>query len=362
MDEQRSASRGRSRIAWCRTLLSAVVLWVALPMHWEAGGGGPLPDVPGALLVIYFVYSLATASFLWVRPFALPAMVWRLAPWIDVGFATAVAAVVPWERAPVFVLYLFALLVAAFHGSRATAFAVSGASVALYLFLALVQAGMVPTVLAARAACLGILAYAVTYVVQLRLDLERAVTQIELTAERTRIARTLHDSCVQALTAVDLQLEGCRGVLRRGDYESLESHLQSLQTNVRREHDTLRSYVRRLAGASEEASRPRFRERPAVSVRADFNGSAEVVQALLHILHEGLANVCQHARAKSAAVAIRDQDGGIVMTLDDDGVGLPNGATPPWSIASRVRDLGGCLEVRDDVVPGAHLVVTLPRG
>ena len=34
----------------------------------------------------------------------------------------------------------------------------------------------------------------------------------------------------------------------------------------------------------------------------------------------------------------------------------------PWSIASRVREIGGRIEIVNDRAQGAHLAITLPNG
>jgi len=49
------------------------------------------------------------------------------------------------------------------------------------------------------------------------------------------------------------------------------------------------------------------------------------------------------------------------ITIDDDGIGFPAGATPPWSIASRAAELGGAVNLGGGDRPGGHLEVELPE-
>lgn len=49
----------------------------------------------------------------------------------------------------------------------------------------------------------------------------------------------------------------------------------------------------------------------------------------------------------------------VVVKIDDDGVGFSGEAERPWTIASRVDELGGRLRVRNAGSPGAHLEVRL---
>jgi signal transduction histidine kinase len=211
-----------------------------------------------------------------------------------------------------------------------------------------------------RPAYLAIMGYLAGYLGQKSLDREHRLRFLEAGIERERIARSLHDGYAQALAGVNLRLETCRELSRQGRHVEVFDELTELQTGVNHEHDVLRSYIRSLvdldaAPVADDGSRAtRF------SVRADFAGSATCVEHVLHILLEGARNVRRHAQARSAEIKV---DGGaveIVVTIDDDGIGFRDGAEPPWSIASRVAELGGRLRIDADRAPGAHLRVALP--
>jgi signal transduction histidine kinase len=70
------------------------------------------------------------------------------------------------------------------------------------------------------------------------------------------------------------------------------------------------------------------------------------VEHILQIAREGISNVRRHAQARSATIEIRTDDGQVHVSIEDDGVGF-EAHTAPWSIASRVKEIGG----RIDVVP-----------
>ena len=63
---------------------------------------------------------------------------------------------------------------------------------------------------------------------------------------------------------------------------------------------------------------------------------------------------------RNALHEIRGDTTGVRITIDDDGVGFPTNV-PPWSIASRVSEIGGDLEILADRGPGAHVIVTVPN-
>jgi signal transduction histidine kinase len=70
--------------------------------------------------------------------------------------------------------------------------------------------------------------------------------------------------------------------------------------------------------------------------------------------------VRRHANAASAAIRVEGAGDELTITIDDDGRGFLDAQERPWFIASRVRELGGILNVVRDARPGAHLEIVLP--
>jgi len=99
-----------------------------------------------------------------------------------------------------------------------------------------------------------------------------------------------------------------------------------------------------------------------LNVSIAVEGSVDLVDHVLGIAREGLSNVRRHAGARSARIAIRSDATAVRIDIEDDGVGFTGGDVTPWSIASRVREIGGKIEIMDDRVQGAHLAITLPHG
>ncbi|TMA41084.1 MAG: hypothetical protein E6J81_18895 [Deltaproteobacteria bacterium] len=104
------------------------------------------------------------------------------------------------------------------------------------------------------------------------------------------------------------------------------------------------------------------RERIARSLHDEFvQALAGLVEHALQIVLEGARNVGRHARADSALINVDANAARVRITIDDDGVGFPAGATPPWSIASRAAELGGAVRLGGGDRPGGHLEVELPE-
>jgi signal transduction histidine kinase len=89
--------------------------------------------------------------------------------------------------------------------------------------------------------------------------------------------------------------------------------------------------------------------------------------AIFRIIQEALENVRRHAQASRVEVDIYEQDGSLVFSVTDDGIGLQ-----PDKVGSRGRSLGlvsmhdraellqGTLRVRSDVEEGTQLILSIP--
>jgi len=166
---------------------------------------------------------------------------------------------------------------------------------------------------------------------------------------------------VQVLAGTNLALESARELVRRGHESDALVALGELQTSITREYDGLRTYVRELADIdAPPPETPRgFETR--FAVQAEFGGSGALVEHVLNIMLEGVRNVRRHAFARSATIAVRIDGQQLQIAVDDDGVGVTAGTHPPWSISSRVEQLGGRIRLSGEGGGGAHLAVVLPN-
>jgi two-component system nitrate/nitrite sensor histidine kinase NarX len=213
-----------------------------------------------------------------------------------------------------------------------------------------------------RAVYLGILGYLLGYLGERRLELEDTVRELERATERASIARSLHDGFCQALAGVNLRLQTCRELLRAGRGADAVAQLEDLQGGVTREYDHLRAYVRTLAEMDSPPNASSGERSTSFAVRVDCEGSGEFVDHVLQIVREGIVNVRRHAHARRAVLTVRHPaEGGLLIQIDDDGVGFPENAAPPWSMDSRARELGGAVRVARDRPQGTHLEIRLPR-
>jgi signal transduction histidine kinase len=357
-------------VARCRLILSAIAIIAVYVdpteptlLPWIQLTGGAFTIDPGALFVLggHFLYSLAVYALLARGP--VPAT--RLAPfttWGDVIFGAVIVLFTEGTSSPFWAFFVFAVIAAGAHGGLRRSLAVTTVSVAIYLSLIVIAWHGETNFYLMRPVYLAVVGYLTAYLGQQRLNLETEVHHLEKTRERNRIARALHDGSVQTLGGTNLALQTCRELVLAGRKDEALAMLGELQRSIAREYDELRAWVRELAEV-EPAQAP-IRPQPLdtrFTVRVEFSGSAGLVDHVLQIVREAVANVKRHARARTAVVNVRTTDGQVFIAIDDDGQGFSNPEQVPWSISSRVQEAGGELRIARDARPGAHLRLALPE-
>jgi signal transduction histidine kinase len=366
-----NALRFERNIARARMLLSLMAL-VALcidptrsSVFARSAGlptSGPLGIDPYALdlLALHFLYSLTLHVL--VRKSAAPlARLVQIATWGDVAFGWAIALLTEGAATPFYPFFVFAVLgVGLREGLRAT-LTVTGVSVVLYLGLIVLSTPDAKNFYIMRPVNLAITGYLVGYLGQQRQDLEDNVRALQVERERQNIARTLHDSYVQALAGVNLRLATCHELLCRGQYEAAAAELAGLRAAVLGEYDAVRAYIHSLADGGSTAKTAARHAETRFSVQASFEGPSDVVEHALAIMLEGARNVVRHAKAASATISAVSTSGGVRIVIDDDGTGFPRDSAPPWSIASRAVESAGRVII-DRSRPGGHLRVELSHG
>jgi signal transduction histidine kinase len=355
-------------LARCRVILSVAAIAtvyidpeIPLMSQWIHWTSGPFALDPRFLAVMAAHLTYSIVVYLATREdWPLASSFVARTVWVDVGFAVVIAMMTEGLTSPSYPFFAFAVLTAGLRSGLRQAMLVTTVNLILYLCLIVVTMRRGADVYIMRPVYLGITGYLVGYLGQQSLELQARMRQLEVDAQRTRIARELHDGYAQALAGITLRLEGTRRLLRSDASGEALQELTELQDSVNREYDELRRYARSLAGldstpTAEEEGRP-----VRLTLRADVTGSAQLVEHVLGIAREGLVNVRRHARATTARIDIRGHGSEVRIDIDDDGVGFRDDVAP-WTIASRSRDIGGRLHIDRAAGRGAHVSITLPN-
>ncbi len=168
-----------------------------------------------------------------------------------------------------------------------------------------------------------------------RARLHRRAAATATTEERMRLARELHDSIAQSLTAISLQLETADALLERSPGRARDTVREALRLT----HEALaetRAVVHDLrAGALQSKRLPQALHELASTYRHAYGLHVEVVctgpsgrlpprmeAQLFRIAQEALNNAARHARAQKAWVRLDVGATAITLTVRDDGRGF----------------------------------------
>ena len=183
--------------------------------------------------------------------------------------------------------------------------------------------------------------------------------------ERTRLAREIHDTIAQSLTAIALRIEaGESDEALRVTRATLEEARRSVM-NLRAEPLAGKPLAQALALLVRE-----FTSRSGIRVSLETSAECALpvaAEAELHrIAQQALANVEQHARARNVTVSLRCTKGAATLTIEDDGIGFdPRRVREDRhgvrGMRERARLAGGTLRIASRDGGGTSLVVRVPR-
>ncbi len=217
-----------------------------------------------------------------------------------------------------------------------------------------------------------------------RLDLERLSARVveQHEEERRRISRELHDESAQVFSAVKMELAMLRDAAT-GDVGERIGRLLGLVDSgiagIRNVVNDLRPSLLDDLGLvpALRSLAERIEARSGLEITLDAPGSLpplsnETELVLYRAMQEALTNVVRHAEATAVEVGLRVVGDEIVLTVWDDGRGLPAGATVEQfqraghigltGMRERVHGLGGRMHAENIAGGGLRVEVVVPAG
>jgi two-component system, NarL family, sensor kinase len=222
---------------------------------------------------------------------------------------------------------------------------------------------------------------------QVGIAIERArlaedATRLARAEERTRIAREIHDTLAQGLTAIALNIEGALHRLETHPDQARE-RLERALAMARENLEDARRSVLDLRGASRLEGKPlaealaglarSFTSDSGVPVHVEAKHTERLPMRteseLFRIAQEALTNVRKHAHASKVELSLRTRGATLSLSVRDDGRGFsPRGRRPDGSghglvgMRERAKLLGGRIEVTSAPGKGTRIVARVPLG
>lgn len=199
-------------------------------------------------------------------------------------------------------------------------------------------------------------------------------------AERTRLARDLHDTLEQTLSGIALRLKAAAKVAQDNPVASGE-HLQTARNWLHQSQVDLRRSIWDLRSRELEQfdlaralrySAEQLIEGSDITLKFETRGGAhrlsEIVEEnLLRLAQEALTNIAKHARATQVAIELEFAPDATRLRIADNGVGFDEAAAPRdghfglIGMRERGKRIGAKLAIHSAVGRGTTIAVAVPR-
>jgi two-component sensor histidine kinase len=193
-------------------------------------------------------------------------------------------------------------------------------------------------------------------------------------AERSRIARDLHDTLAQSLTGILLQLDAAE------DSQNSRVHVTKAQDLARKSLEEARRTVWALRPQALESSDlvsaitslvQQTKENTSLDIQFNMSGakrqlSPKVEQHILRIAQEAITNCVKHAAAKRIQLNLDYQNDKLELFVQDDGHGFdPNTASSDGhfgltGMKERAGQIGGEIQIESKTGKGTGIKVSIP--
>ncbi|MBI3974162.1 MAG: GAF domain-containing sensor histidine kinase [Chloroflexi bacterium] len=220
----------------------------------------------------------------------------------------------------------------------------------------------------------------ITYQVGIAIERARLAeesTRLARAEERSRLAREIHDTLAQGLTAIGLDIEGAMRHLESSPERARERLERALATTRESLEETRRSVLdlraapldsRPLADALVALGRS-FTSETGVRVHVQVTGEMalplRVEAELFRIAQEAVANVRKHARATQVEITLRTTPQDVRLSIRDNGAGFEpmrrfEGRHGIVGMRERVKLLDGQLRIESRPGRGTRVAVRVP--
>jgi signal transduction histidine kinase len=206
--------------------------------------------------------------------------------------------------------------------------------------------------------------------------LHARVGELDVAADRVRIAHDLHDNVIQRLFATGLSLQSAAQMAAVPEVQqAIQVAVEDLDDTIRQVRTAIfalepipqrrRSVRARVLDLAAESARSLGFE-PSVTVAGpiDTEVTEHVAANALAVMREGLTNIARHAHASHVDVNLTVEDHLLRLVIRDDGIGIGTSAGPArlglTNMRERANALGGTFSVSDANPSGTEVRFEVP--
>ncbi|HEU0245436.1 MAG TPA: GAF domain-containing protein [Candidatus Limnocylindrales bacterium] len=214
------------------------------------------------------------------------------------------------------------------------------------------------------------------------------VQRLAIVEERERIGKDLHDGIIQSIYAVGLSLEDVPELVEDdGGRDEAVARVDRAIDALNLVISDIRSYILRLRptmGGEEDPVEALARlveelgMHAVIDLEVDLDSGAPLLRSLspdrrsdiLFIAREALSNVARHSGATRTELVLHDDQGDLVLRIDDNGRGFDPAEVPGpdafgrhqgiGNMRDRAVGMGGSFAVERPDGPGTRIIVRVP--
>ncbi|MBF6136074.1 GAF domain-containing sensor histidine kinase [Nocardia otitidiscaviarum] len=207
-------------------------------------------------------------------------------------------------------------------------------------------------------------------------DVQQQMRELEVLADRDRIAHDLHDHVIQRLFAIGLDLQGAAARTRNAEVrqrilgvtDDLQQVIADIRTSVFDLHETVRRELGLRDRVADILAQHTADSDINTSIRTSGNLAAVPPKLAEHaeaVVREGVSNTVRHAEADNLTVDIAAGNS-LVVVVEDDGRGIPDTITPSGltNLRHRADQAGGSFTIEPaepaNARPGTRLHWSAP--
>jgi nitrate/nitrite-specific signal transduction histidine kinase len=193
--------------------------------------------------------------------------------------------------------------------------------------------------------------------------------QAAITAERSRLARELHDAVTQTLFSANLIADVLPKIWARNPEEAMQNleELRQLTRGALAEMRTMllemrpesleRANIKSLLTQLADAFVGRVRVPVSLVIQGDCELTHEVKIVFYRVAQEALNNIAKHSGARQVDVHLECQPGHVTLLIKDDGLGFDPGSITPGHLGiaimhERASSIGASLKIKSQVGQG----------